>query len=103
MQVKVVVTGNNNNNDERNKQINKFDRLMGNKDKELTAKLLANNNQLLAQNNSNKWVVNLYNTPLSQFQDSLLSRGPNYAVASKLSPHLEYITSIESACQKLDQ
>ena len=37
---------------------------MGNKDREITAQPLANNNQLQAPNNSNKWVVNLCNTPL---------------------------------------
>ena len=40
--------------------------------------------------------------PLTQSQESLLSKGPNYAVAPK-APNLEYITAIESVCQKLDQ
>ena len=67
---------------------------MGNKDRELTTQLLANNNWSQAQNNSNKWVVNLSSTHLFQSQESLLFKGSNYAVATK-PPHLEYITSIE--------
>ena len=89
----------------RNRQVNKFYRLMGkdrdrDRDRELTAQPLANSTQLPAQNNSNKWVINLSSTSLSQAQKSLLAKEPNYAVA--LNPHLEYITSIESACQNLD-
>ena len=69
-------------------------------DRDLTAQPLANFIQLPAQNNSNKWVINLSNTLLSQAQETLLAKGPNYAVAPKI-PHLEYITSEELACQKL--
>ena len=65
----------------RDRQVNKFNRLMESKDRELTAQPLANHNQLQAQNNSNKWVVNLSSTPLAQFQESPFSKGPNYAVA----------------------
>ena len=73
---------------------------MGNKDREFTTQPLTNNNQLQAQSNPNKWVVNLSSIPLSKAQESLLSKGPNYAIAPK-SPHLEYITSTESDCKKL--
>ena len=38
----------------RNRQVNKFNTLMGNKDRKLTAQLLANNNQSQAQCNPNK-------------------------------------------------
>ena len=48
----------------RDRQINNFYRLMGNKDMEITAQPLANNNQLQAPNNSNKWVINLSSIPL---------------------------------------
>ena len=65
----------------RDRQVNKFNRLMGNKDRELTAQPLANANQSQAKSNSNKWVANLSNIPLSQSQESLLSKAPNYAVA----------------------
>ena len=71
---------------------------MGNKGRELITQPQANNYQLQAQNNSNIWVVNLSSTHCPR---CLLSKGSNYAVAPK-PLHLEYITSIESACQKLD-
>ena len=68
-----------------------------------TAQPLANSLQPPAQNNdSNKWVINLSSTHLSQAQGYLLAKGPNYAVIPKNPPYLEYITSIESVCQKLD-
>ena len=81
-------------------QVNKLNRLIWNIDRELPTQPLAKNNQLQAQSNPNKWVINLSSTPLSHAQGYLLSEGPNYTVAP--TPHLEYITSIESACQKLD-
>ena len=43
----------------RDRQINKFNRLMGNKDGNLPHNPVANNNQSQAQNNSNKWIVDL--------------------------------------------
>ena len=55
---------------------------MGNKDRELTTQPLANNNQSQAQNNPNKWEVNLSSTPCPM-PKSLLSKGLNYAIASK--------------------
>ena len=64
MQVKVVINSNNNNNGEvhsfikkvrefrftkvRDRQVNKFNRLKGSKDRELTTQTLAHNNQLQA-------------------------------------------------------
>ena len=53
------------------RQVNKLNRLMGNKDRELTTQLLVNNNQLQVQFYSNKWVINLFSTLLSQAQVSL--------------------------------
>ena len=47
----------------RNRQVNKFNRLMGNKDREITAQPLANNNQSQAQSDPNKCLVNLSSTP----------------------------------------
>ena len=71
----------------RNRQVNKFNRLMSkDKDWELTAQPLANVTQLQAQHSPNKWVINLSSTPLSQAQESLLSKGPNYAVAPQNPP-----------------
>ena len=36
-----------------------------------------------------------------QAQESLLSKGPNFAIAPKNPPNLDYITAKETACQKL--
>ena len=41
----------------RDRQVNKFNRLMGNKDRKLSAQPLASNSQLQAENNPNKWEV----------------------------------------------
>ena len=71
----------------RDRQVNKSNRFMGkdrdrnrDRDRELTTQPLANSRQLPAQNNSNKWVINLSSISLSQAQESLLAKGPNYAV-----------------------
>ena len=78
----------------RDKQVNKFHRLGGkDRDRDLITQPPANSTQLPAQTNSNKWVINLFSIPLSQAQESLLAKRPNYVVAPKNSPHLEYITS----------
>ena len=93
MQVKVVIISNINNNGEvyqfhkkvresrfikvRDRQVNKFNRLMGkDKDRERATQHLASSTQVQAQSYSNKWVINLSSTPLSQAQESLLSKGP---------------------------
>ena len=52
---------------------------------------------------SHRWVKNLSKIPLTPAQRSLLSKGLNYAIAPRHPSNLEYITSIESACQKLNQ
>ena len=75
----------------RDRQVSKFNRLMGkDKDRELTTQPPANTMQLLSQSNSNKWVINLCSMPLSQSQESLLSKGPNCAVSPKNPPHRIY-------------
>ena len=43
----------------------------------LTTQPLAHSKQLPARNNSNKWVIDLSRTPLSQAQASLFAKGPN--------------------------
>ena len=50
---------------------------------------------------SHKWVINLSSTSLTWFQRSLLAKGPNYVIALRHPPNLEYITAIESLCPKL--
>ena len=41
--------------------------------------------------------------PVTQSQRSFLAKEPNYAIAPRHQPYLEYITVIESACQKLNK
>ena len=50
-----------------------------------------------------KWVMNLSSKRLTQVQRSVLAKGPNFAVSSRLPPNLEYTTAIESTCTKLSQ
>ena len=40
-----------------------------------------NNNRLLQSSNHNKWVINLSSVLLTPAQESLLSKGPNFALA----------------------
>ena len=60
----------------------------------------SNRNQLQTSGVNNNWVINLSNTPLTKAQESLLSKGPNYAIAPK-PPNVVYIAAMESVCQKL--
>ena len=79
----------------RDRQVNKFNRLMGYKDRELTTQPPASITQLQSHINPNKWVINLFSTPLSQDQESLLSKGSNYAVTlQKNPPRIYYIYRI---------
>ena len=50
-----------------------------------------------------KWVINLFNKPLTPAQRSVLAKGPNFVVTPRQPPNLEYITAIEAACTKLSQ
>ena len=52
-------------------------------------------------NQGNKWVVNLSKVPLTPAQESLLSKGPNFALAPTNLPNVEFISAIELACQSL--
>ena len=61
------------------------------------------NNQSQRDSNTNKWVINLSQTPLTQVQESLLSKGPNFAIAPNNPLHLDLITAIESVCHKLSE
>ena len=50
---------------------------------------------------TDKWVINLSKTPLTQEQLSLLQKGPNYAITTKYPPIEAYITSTKLAAKKL--
>ena len=87
----------------KNRQVNKFNRLVsksGNdrnnggrerntqSNRQMQAASYNSNNNSINNNNQsqpsnpNKWVINLSNTPLTPAQESLLAKGPNFAVAS---------------------
>ena len=57
----------------------------------------------ISSNSTNKWVVNLSKTPLTQVQESLLSKGPNFAIAPNNLPDVDFITGIELVCYKLSE
>ena len=52
-------------------------------------------------NQGNKWVVNLSKVPLTPAQESLWLKGPNFALAPTNPPNVEFISAIESVCQRL--
>ena len=53
------------------------------------------------RNKENTWVRNLSNTPLTNAQEKVLARGPNFAIVPKVPPVVEYMVAIEKACQQL--
>ena len=60
------------------------------------------NNQL-QQGYSNKWGINLSKTLLTKGQESLLGKGPNFAIAPNKIPNVDYITAVEFVCHKLKE
>ena len=50
-------------------------------------------------NQRKKWVINLSDVPLTPTQEAVLAYGPNVPVTPRHLPILEYITSLEVACQ----
>ena len=50
-----------------------------------------------------KWVKNFSNRDLNATETRLLSKGLNFAVASKKIPVVEIVTAVESACLKLNK
>ena len=50
-----------------------------------------------------KWVHNLSQTPLTEDQEKVLARGPNFAVVAKQPTVGKYISQIERMCQQLNQ
>ena len=65
---------------------------------------IANNNQSGNLNNNNsKWVINLSKTSLTEAQESLLAKGPNFTLAPSNIHSTDYITVVESICSKLKE
>ena len=48
----------------------------------------------------NKWVINLSCNPLIKAQETLLARGPNFAIVPQCSHKEAYIIAVEGACIK---
>ena len=64
------------------------------------------NNNIKTNNsnsNNNNWVRNLSKTPLTEAQECLLSRGPNFVIVLKEPPTCDYIVATEKACHQLTQ
>ena len=51
--------------------------------------------------NTNKWVINLFNTPLTPAQESLLAKGPSFAVDPKETPYVDTLQLLSQCGQKL--
>ena len=62
-----------------------------------------NNNQLEVALENSKWVINLSKTRLTEAQEAVLAKGPNYAITLKHIPNVDYITAIEVVCPKLKE
>ena len=62
---------------------------------------IGNNNYQSQTSNNNRWVINLSKTSLTEGQKAVLAKGPNYSIAPKNIPNVDYITAVESLCPKL--
>ena len=62
---------------------------------------LDNSNQLVSDRDIAKWVINLSKTELTTAQNTVLAKGPNYAISPSNIPNIEYFTAIETIGQKL--
>ena len=62
-----------------------------------------NSNSQLQDSNSNKLVINLSKTNLTEGQRSVLAKGPNFLIEPRHISSLHYITAVESICPKLKE
>ena len=63
-----------------------------------------NNNKSQSQDNiNNKWVINLSSISLTEWQKSVLAKGPHYSLTPKFIPNVDYITAMETMCLKLKE
>ena len=65
----------------------------------------SNNSNINSQSqaNNNKWVINLSKTSLTGGQRSVVAKGPNFSIAPRYIPNIDYITAVESMCPKLKE
>ena len=57
-----------------------------------------NNYNTSASYVTNKWLVNLSSTPLTETQTSLLARGPTFAIVPRHLPKKDYVSAVEEVC-----
>ena len=69
--------------------------------KDIHSQACPNQQETTAENK--KWVIDLSDQPLIEKQEKLLAWGPKFVIKPKRPPVEEYITTIEKACQKLEQ
>ena len=50
-----------------------------------------------------KWVINISDKPLSNDEEKLLAYGPNFAIVPKNPPIVQYVAAMEQACTKLEE
>ena len=62
-----------------------------------------NNNPSEVALDNSKWVINLSKIRLTEVQETVLAKGPNYAITPTHIPSVDYITDIESVCPKLKE
>ena len=63
-------------------------------------------NRAIESNNKEerkKWVINLFDTPLTEDQEKLLVHGPKFVITPKETLVDEYRTAVEQGCTKLEQ
>ena len=60
-----------------------------------------NNHNTSVSDITNKWVVNLSSTPLTEGQASLLARDPNLPLYPNTPPKGDYVTAVEEVCHQL--
>ena len=59
-----------------------------------------NSNSQLKDGNSNKWVINLSKTNLTEGQKLVLAKAPNFSIVPRHIPSVDYITAVESYLSK---
>ena len=95
--------GNSENSNSNNRVRSNNNQMQSNSDSNLDNSSNSNNNNNLAQSSNSgnvrsEWVGNLSSSPLIPAQVSLLSKGPNFALAPTNPPNVEFISAVKAAC-----
>ena len=89
-------------NNNSNKAINNYNRL-GQRNHANNSDRANNKANQLQANNNNKWVINLSKTNLTEGQESVLAKGPNFSITPKYIHNVDYIRAVESMSSKLKE